>query len=509
MSTPRFEVFGERRTFALEMCLLPDPDGDATAPASSVGSWGQWRLWANGLNLTEHDLHLDDGSVVRVDCVAWYLAPLVRWLAESWGPLLHEEKLPSPLPHGQARTARDAYLSMLRTRGDDGDVFGPWQDWGARHSLRRAAEGGIVPDVFLRRAGDDIEISWGDRVQPGGEAADFCLEPGVLHTTAAAAATAIDGALRWFTAQPALAARPWFGAIRQVVEARPLADRTRDYLAWYLDRQPSPGTMVAMFEAVRASLGAAGSLFGDTVERNFIARLSPAAAMFGALSPEMSTEAATQLLAIVASSFQSTRTHPIDHFSTSPPAWRVASAWDDGYRLAQDFLEEMDAPSDAPIDVPVMLGQLEIRCLTVALGRAGPRGVAIAGGDLAPTIVVNSQHPMNRAEAGRRFTMAHELCHLLHDRDRARRVTHSSTPWAPASVEQRANAFAAMILMPPALVRHALGGLPAPLALEGAVAAAKSMRVGIQAAIRHFANIGEITEDDRERLLDELAVGVT
>ena len=79
MNMHAFEVFGERRTFALEMCLLPDPDGDATAPASSVGSWGRWRLWANGLNLTEHELHLDDGSVVRVDSVTWYLAPLLRW----------------------------------------------------------------------------------------------------------------------------------------------------------------------------------------------------------------------------------------------------------------------------------------------------------------------------------------------------------------------------------------------------------------------------------------------
>ena len=145
---------------------------------------------------------------------------------------------------------------------------------------------------------------------------------------------------------------------------------------------------------------------------------------------------------------------------------------------------------------------------TALLGRTGPRGAAIAGDDLAPIIVINTDHPMNRAESGRRFTMAHELCHLLHDRDRARRVTHSSTPWAPASVEQRANAFAAMLLMPPALVRRALAGAVRPISLNHAVTAARFMNVGIHAAIRHFANVGEITNEDRDWLLLELEAGV-
>ena len=46
-----FERFGQPDRFALDVRLLPDPDGDATAPTSSVGSWGQWRLWVSGSNL--------------------------------------------------------------------------------------------------------------------------------------------------------------------------------------------------------------------------------------------------------------------------------------------------------------------------------------------------------------------------------------------------------------------------------------------------------------------------
>ena len=46
----------------------------------------------------------------------------------------------------------------------------------------------------------------------------------------------------------------------------------------------------------------------------------------------------------------------------------------------------------------------------------------------------------------RRFTLAHELCHLIHDRGYGARLAIASGPWAPADVEQRANAFAAMLL---------------------------------------------------------------
>lgn len=46
--------------------------------------------------------------------------------------------------------------------------------------------------------------------------------------------------------------------------------------------------------------------------------------------------------------------------------------------------------------------------------------------------------------SGIRFTLAHELCHLLIDRDSGSQLALVSGPWAPKAVEQRANAFAAV-----------------------------------------------------------------
>ena len=52
--------------------------------------------------------------------------------------------------------------------------------------------------------------------------------------------------------------------------------------------------------------------------------------------------------------------------------------------------------------------------------------------------------------------IGHELCHLLHDRSFGSRLVIVSGPWAPRAIEQRANAFAAWLLMPPSLVTLAI-----------------------------------------------------
>ena len=133
------------------------------------------------------------------------------------------------------------------------------------------------------------------------------------------------------------------------------------------------------------------------------------------------------------------------------------------------------------------------------MGKQGPRGVALAGENLQATILVNTEHVRNSAN-GRRFTLAHELCHILFDRNRARPLTHTSTAWASPSIEQRANAFAAMLLMPPMSARLPMvAGLPE---LKRAVnKMATRMKVSRVALRHHLANIGEISPDECDNLL--------
>lgn len=255
-----FERFGEIHEFALDLKFIPDPDGDEGAPAASVGSWGQWRVWAGGVNLCEFDLTLDNGENVRCDAVTWYLAPLIGWLAKNWNPLLHEERLP-----GSGReTARAAYLVALVQFGDDPRRFRLWQDWASRHSLRWAADGGLIPDLFLRRLGDDIEFSWGDRIQPGGEAVHFHIEPGSFHAPVLKVAQALDGALHWFRDQPSLLQRPWYAGVAERIDARTAEPSRTARLPWVLDAQPEPGSMTRLFNSLRVRFATLTDMADDS-----------------------------------------------------------------------------------------------------------------------------------------------------------------------------------------------------------------------------------------------------
>jgi hypothetical protein len=503
-----FERSGDPAKFAVDLKLLPDPDGDVGAPATSVGSWGQWRLWIGGLNLCEHELVLGSGQIKAQEAATWYLAPFIRWFADHWGPLLHEERFPRGLQLGElsrARTARDAYLSVLETRGDDLIAFEPWQHWASRHGVRWAAEGGLTPDIFIRRVGDDIEVSWGNRLQPGGEAAQFWIEPGIAHAPVSAVGDALNAALEWFVKQPELANREWFGEVRQLIEnCRRPVERSH-WLSWYLDGSYLAGPLTELFNRLR-SRPEIVTAFQDSVAANYLDPLSPAAAMFGALSPNISETAATRLLAIVSEAYcDGRRSADLDQFVTDQPAWSARSPWDEGYQLARDFIETADILRNKTlVNLDNLLDRLSIKRTPEHLDEVGPRGAALAGEGLRPTIVINRDHPMNRTAAGRRFSIAHELCHILHDRGRGRRVTHSSTPWAPATVEQRANAFAAMLLMPPEVVRCVVPDLAGDVSLEAIANAAVAMQVSLRALIQHLANLNEIADEDRERLLQEL-----
>jgi Zn-dependent peptidase ImmA (M78 family) len=106
-----------------------------------------------------------------------------------------------------------------------------------------------------------------------------------------------------------------------------------------------------------------------------------------------------------------------------------------------------------------------------------------------PIVGVNSLHHPNR----QRFTLAHELAHIqLHrkrietevhvDKGSLRRDAVSAAGIDPTEIE--ANAFAAELLMPQALIEAALGGRPVDLEDDEMIASlAKKFRVS-EAAIR-------------------------
>ena len=223
--------------------------------------------------------------------------------------------------------------------------------------------------------------------------------------------------------------------------------------------------------------------------------------MFGDLSPNISSDAAAILLGEYFNARQSGEDSGVlSDLASDIPAWTASSPSHNGYELALDVLEEIDPePESSMTHVEYMLELLGIRVRNVNLGEQGPRGAALAGGDLRATMLVNLDN-LRISARGRRFTLAHELCHILFDRSSARPLAHSSTRWASPSLEQRANAFAAMLLMPPPRAKLPLSADLKELK-QSVDRLAEKLSVSRVALKRHLANIDEISVDDLDLLL--------
>lgn len=489
-----FEIFGDKAEFALEFALLSD--SIAAEPEESKGSWGAWRLWVAGVNLCDIRLQGADGNTSAVQEVRWFLAPVFRWLVDNWMPLIHEKRLPQEgtVVDRRSCSARDAYLATLESAGDDPVRFCPWQEWAGRHSLRSASEGGIVPDVFFQRMEDEIEISWGNRIQPGAEAAMFMAESGVARASVDCIADALASAIDWFLVPNDSVVFDWKSELTASwtkIKAGPIG---KSAVSWYLDSSPEPGpltkTILSVLEKLKNPL--------RPQEAPWLGTLSPEVAMFGDLSPKITNPAAAKLLAEYFKARSETGdSDTLKSLVSEQPAWMHSSPWHNGYALALEVLDKIDpAPKASESRIETMLENLGVRVRKIKLGRHGPRGVALAGASLKPTILVNLDHLKNE-HRGKRFTMAHELCHILFDRTSARPLTHTSTPWASPTVEQRANAFAAMLLMP----RHR-AKLPPNTSLHNLkneiAKLANRLKVSRAALRQHLANIHEISQEELE-----------
>ena len=125
----------------------------------------------------------------------------------------------------------------------------------------------------------------------------------------------------------------------------------------------------------------------------------------------------------------------------------------------------MGIVEDQKVDVESVLERLGVEVRTVGLHCEGLDAVA-AWGSHGPVVVVNPDGMHAKSAAGRRATLAHELCHLLLDRERRLPVADvqgRSVRPSHARLERRANAFAAEFLLPPlsaaAVLRRSVAAL--------------------------------------------------
>ena len=233
-----------------------------------------------------------------------------------------------------------------------------------------------------------------------------------------------------------------------------------------------------------------------------------AALMFGSVAPDIRESDALGLAQVMVDLYSSEGDPEVmEEICRATPVEDYAPhAWLQGYELAEDLHERFQEEflEDESVAIERMIETLGIRIEERELSDDTIRGVAIAGPKHQPGIVVNTSHPANMHSSGRRFTLAHELCHLLFDRETGRRLAVASGPWAPRDVERRANAFAAMLLMPASLVSRVAADLNEPLCTrEGVREVAARLRAGRPAVLHHLKNLGFIDETDLQRIEDQ------
>ncbi len=476
------KTIGSRDLFAIEYEFQPDPDnGQAALPEESL-SWGKFAIWVNGLNLCQSSCNNE-----TEDSVSWYLYPLLSWLTHNWEPLLYEEQPPVPTEKADARTiffeyAKQAFGFMSEEEGN------AWYTWGQRHSLRSCSSGGIFPDLFIRASGDSIEFSWGNTEIPGMPADMFFTAP---YGSQEIERSKVKLTLSVFLIEAVGYLSNKMPESQKLQELNALAQRTTAYdicqqLQWMIPalRDGALGIDV-LLEKVKD--------FFEQSDENYIA--APVL-MFGSLSPRVQEGDVDKIINHISICKDE---HPLQGFvkhSTIPKKNQHES----GYSLSLDFIDDFSEHYEIDATIENILKKLDIDIFHETFSDTDMRGIAMAGKGITPSIFINDAHPNNMDERGIRFTFAHELCHLLFDRQYGQEVAISSGPWAPPGVEKRANAFAAMLLMPPDIIEEKLRHIANIYDLEQMKTMANDLQVSATALIEHLHNIGAINVLERDKL---------
>jgi len=222
--------------------------------------------------------------------------------------------------------------------------------------------------------------------------------------------------------------------------------------------------------------------------------------MFGGVSPDIGAQDVKVLTALLASQANGEESPGLVALVDSSVGAPLSAPFEEGYDLAEHLLDELGLPADSSwVDVRSLVSNLGVRVVERALKTSTIRGEAVAGEGYAPAILINKTSLYNETEPGRRFTLAHELFHILYDRTRARRITHVSGPWAPPGIEKRANAFAAMLLMSRDLLCRSIP--PGEVTADTLREAAEVLQVGTSALVEHLYNTSMVDEFKRDELI--------
>ncbi|MBI1848904.1 MAG: ImmA/IrrE family metallo-endopeptidase [Planctomycetes bacterium] len=123
--------------------------------------------------------------------------------------------------------------------------------------------------------------------------------------------------------------------------------------------------------------------------------------------------------------------------------------WDQGYALAKWLRSRLELIKNTDRSDPeTILRDWGVKVQQANAGSGMIDAISCWGPRHGPAILINPAGPHAQEEAGRRATLAHEICHLLIDRTDALPLAEVLGGRTPRDAEARARAFAAELLLP-------------------------------------------------------------
>ncbi|MFC9482790.1 ImmA/IrrE family metallo-endopeptidase [Streptomyces griseus] len=502
---------GDPADFAFKLSFLRNPHGEQDrATPEEASSWGSFALWVAGENLSAH---LEQSEVI--EAAHWYMIPFLEWFTKNWDAIFHEEQLPLKNAGYSAAEAmaltKNPPISLKEL--DEFEWLDEWTAWWDRHSLRSAREGGLFPDAYMRRYGASLEISTGAEKLIGIPEEFTFLAPHRRYEVDLVRAAEVVYAVLQAASQELSRRLPESRRVAALIEdvaAIASESKTSNRMAWLaglgadFEKYVSISSAVdqalsEVAEDVRQEITGANRVTALVVQGSAYAQL-----VYGAYSPSITRDDVMTLASALVKNHVDDASSWLNKLALSfdPIEVRELTPGEQGSWLGERACEMLAGRQEHSwIDVHSVLAALDILHEKISLSDQEIRAVSVFGPNQRPKVFCNTQTKWGQSREVERFTLAHELGHLLLDRNRASELAVASGPWAPLFVEQRANAFAAAFLMPTWLLRDHLAQINGNIRdLETISSLATRLHVSTSSMIDRLRNLGELDGVDRYQL---------
>lgn len=433
--------FGHKHTFAFVVHPLALPPSEAKSAAAR--SLARVQIWCGGRNLCSG--RDEEGEFDALDIP---LIDLANWLVEDWDERVYDTALHEVLATFQYRVPiaeRWALSASLDLPLEQAESL---HRWASVRALEFAATDYLLPNVVFDRVDDAIRVSWSQRSDP------YAFID--VSFTPAQGTILVDVA-------------DFVAACRELV---------RTVYAWTRGTDDARVTqLAALLERPPETVGrmAAGRWVPDldvdaVVPRDELVQLGETGRGGFVSAFLRSSDQALPASAVAACLHLFAKTHT--HLDRDALAQLTSGAdatmdpmapWESGLRLARHIrarLAELGiCPLDGPVPIEAVLSDLQVQVASLDLATPEVDGVCLMDRDQRTLAILNTGGRLSSTTVGRRSTLAHELCHFAFDAPQFQVVGQADLRRAPDSIiEKRANAFAAELLLPRAIVLDAAEG---------------------------------------------------